>query len=191
MVSPNVFGYQPQLLPMAQDLEEARRLLAAAGFPDGVDLTLEYRQGRDLEPVGSQLAAAGIRAELVARPWGEMYPRLQSGDVAFYYGGWVCPMGDASDLLDQKVHTRDLARGYGVSNSNRYSNPVLDALIEDGVARLSMVERRAILQRALELLAEDRVFIPLFSAFGLYGLRREIEWTPRQDERINAFDMRR
>ena len=54
-----------------------------------------------------------------------------------------------------------------------------------------MVERRTILQRALELLAEDRVFIPLFSEFGLYGLQREIEWTPRQDERVNAFEMRR
>ena len=191
MVSSNVFGYAPDLEPVERDLEAARRLLAEAGYPDGFTATLELRAGRQAEPIRDQLAEAGIRVELVERPWSEMYPRLQSGAVAFYFGSWVCLSGDASDLLDQKIHTRDLERGYGPSNSNGYSNPEIDRLIEDSGRRLDMVQRREILKQALRRLAADRAFLPLYTPYVLYGARRSLVWTPRQDEQIYAFEMRR
>ncbi len=189
MVSPNVFGFVPDLPPVSQDLAAARRWLDEAG--GGFEAVLEVREGRDVEPIRSQLLAAGIHLEVVERPWSEMYPRLQAGEVPFYFGSWVCTEGDASDLLDRKVHTRNLERGYGSSNSNRYSNPALDKLIEDSGRRLDMVQRLEILQRALRLLSEDRAFIPLFTPYELYAVRKEIVWTPRQDGQIYAYEMRR
>ena len=40
LVAAGVFGYADDLKPPARDLARARRLLAEAGFPDGIDLTL-------------------------------------------------------------------------------------------------------------------------------------------------------
>jgi ABC-type transport system substrate-binding protein len=120
-----------------------------------------------------------------------MYPRLQSGEVPFYFGGWVCTTGDASDLFDHKVHSEDLERGYGSSNSNRYHHPELDRLIEESGRLLNMVQRREILQQALDQLATGRAFLPLYAPFELYGVRQGITWTPRHDERIYAFEMMR
>lgn len=191
MVSPDVFGYAPDLEAATRDLAAARRLLAESGHPDGLELTLEHRAGREVEPIREQLAEAGIRVTAVARPWSEMYPRLQSGEVPFYFGSWVCNTGDASDLLDQKVHSQDLDSGYGASNSNRYSNPELDRLIEEIGNRLDMMQRRGLLQRALRRLAEERAFLPLFTPFELYGVSRGVAWTPRQDERVYGFEVRR
>ncbi len=191
MVSPNIYGYNPRLETVSRDLDEARRLLSTAGYPGGLELTLEHREGHgSLEPVRRQLAEIGIRLELVPLPWSEMYPRLQSGEVPFYLGGWVCTSGDASDLLDQKVHTYDPERGYGASNSNRYSNPELDRVIEQS-GTMRMEARREVLESALRVLAGEHVFIPLHTPYDLYAARESLEWAPRQDGMIYAFEMRR
>ena len=111
--------------------------------------------------------------------------------MAFYYGSWQCASGDASDLFDNKIHTRDSARGYGDSNSNGYSNPALDKLIESSGATLNMNERRRILESAMRLLAADLPLIPLAVPYNLYGVRTDLAWAPRLDSRIQAANMRR
>jgi len=192
MVTPNVFGYAPQIAVVTQDAETSRRLLAEAGYGDGLELELEYRAKRSpaVDPLREQLAAVGIRIRPVPRPWSEMYSRLVSGEVPFYFGGWTNNSGDASDLLDHKVHTRDALRGYGANNSNRYSHPEIDSLIEAS-ATMKMEQRGEILQQALTLLARDRAFIPLYTLYDLYGVREEVAWVPRLDGRVYAFEMRR
>lgn len=191
MVSPNIYGYAPELGPPPPDRDAARRLLAAAGHAGGLELTLEFREGqRSLEPLRRQLADVGVTLALVGRPWSEMYPRLQSGAVPFYLGGWVCTAGDASDFLDMKAHSYDPGRGYGVSNSNRYSNRELDALIEQA-GTMRMEARLEVLERALRTIAGDHVFLPLYTPSDLYGAREELRWTPRQDGRVYAFEMGR
>jgi peptide/nickel transport system substrate-binding protein len=191
MVPPDVFGYDPALGPVERDLAEAHRLIVEAGYPQGLDLVLEVREGRPVLPLVRQLAEAGLRVEVVARPWSEMYPRLVSGEVPFYYGGWVATSADASDLLDHKVHTPDPERGYGASNSNRYSNPEIDRLIEALDEAATMGERRELLQEVLGRLGRDAAFVPLYTPFELYGLRADLRWRPRQDARVYAHEMER
>jgi peptide/nickel transport system substrate-binding protein len=191
MVGPKVFGYAPELRPPRRDLAAARQLLAAAGYPGGLDAVLEYRDGLDVAALRAQLAEAGIRLRPEPRSWSELYPRLLRGQVAFYYGFWECSSGDASDLFDNKVHTRDPARGYGDSNSNGYSNPALDELIESSGSTLNMNERRRILESAMRVLDADLPLIPLAIPFDLFGVRTALAWAPRFDFRIHAADMRR
>ena len=40
MTTPGYFGYQADFLDVAQDLEQSKALLAEAGYPDGLDVTL-------------------------------------------------------------------------------------------------------------------------------------------------------
>lgn len=190
LVSANVFGFNPELPPTRRDPAAARRLLAEAGYPAGLEVEIEYREGRDIAAIARQLAAGGVRARGVARPWGEMYRRLQSGEIGAYLGTWICTSGDASDLLDRKLHTPDPARGWGDANWSRYSNPQLDRLIEDSQQVMSPLERGALLKKAMALTAADLAFVPLYSRFEVYGVRRELAWTPRRDGRIFAFEMR-
>ena len=191
MVGRSVFGYAPDIAPPPRDLAAARRLLAAAGYPGGVDLDLEFRAGRQAAAVRSQLAEAGIRLRLVERPWREMYPRLLAHRVELYLGGILAPSADASDLFDAMAHSRDAARGYGDGNFGDYHNAALDALIEESGSTLDMLSRRAQLERAMHLLMQDLALIPLYVPWNLFGVRDDVVWQPRRDGYILAREMRR
>jgi peptide/nickel transport system substrate-binding protein len=191
MVGPQVFGFAPDIRPPRRDLGAARRLLAEAGYPHGVDVAVELRAGQEIEALRAQLGEAGIRVRPEPRAWSELYPRLLAGKVNFYYGTWQCSSGDASDLFDTKVHSRDRAHGYGDSNSNDYSNPALDRLIESSGAILNMSERRDVLERAMRMLDADLPLVPLAIPYNLLGVRQLLPWAPRLDSRIHATDLRR
>jgi len=191
MVGRSVFGYAPDITPPPRDLDAARRLLAEAGYPGGVDLDLEFRPGREPGEIRRQLAKAGIRLRLVERPWTELYPRLLAHRVDFYLGGILAPSADASDLFDAMVHSRDAARGYGDANFGDYSNAALDALIDESGSTLDMLARRAQLERCMHLLMEDDALIPLYVPWNLFGVRDDVEWQPRRDGYILAREIRR
>jgi peptide/nickel transport system substrate-binding protein len=193
MVGRNVFGYAPDILPPAPDPARARALLAAAGYPRGLDLELQFRPGRrpEVEAVRQQLLAAGIRLHPVERPWAELFPRLLAGDVDFYFGGWFCLSADASDLFDATVHSRQPGGGYGASNFNRYANPEEDALIEESASTLDLHTRRDQLERCMRVLMNDLAFIPLYSASNLFATRADLDWQPRRDGLILANTIRR
>src|SRR5581483_1720583 len=59
MVGRQVFGYAPDVKPPIRDLESAKRLLAAAGYPHGIDTDLEFREGKGADALVAQLAQAG------------------------------------------------------------------------------------------------------------------------------------
>lgn len=189
LVSNNVFGFNPELLPTRPDPAAARQLLREAGYPAGLEIEIEYREGRDIDAITQQLAAGGVRAQGRARPWSEMYRRLQSGQIGAYLGTWICTSGDASDLLDRKLHTPDPDRGWGDANWSRYSNPALDRLIEESQQMTNPLERGALLKKAMAMTAADLAFVPIYSRFEVYGVRQELDWTPRRDGRVFAFEM--
>jgi peptide/nickel transport system substrate-binding protein len=191
MVSPQVFGFVVGLAPTMPDPEQARALLAQAGYSRGLELAIDHRAGRDIEGLRAQLAGIGIQLQPRPRPWDQLYPRLLAGEVDFYYGSWICSSGDASDLFDTKVHSKDPAAGYGASNSNDYANPELDRWIEASGMTLSMAERRRIFERCMRLLAADLALIPLVAPFQLHGLRHDLEWQPRLDGYLFTAEMRR
>ncbi|MEM1182043.1 MAG: ABC transporter substrate-binding protein [Acidobacteriota bacterium] len=190
MVSRNVFGYDPTLQPTVRDLETARGLLADAGFADGLELTLELRDGREDGPVlARQLAEIGVKLRVVERPWGDMYAQLSERRVPFYLGAWVNTSGDAGDVLDRKLHSRQPERGYGDANYGDFSHPELDAIIEESNAVLSLERRQELLQRALGLSRNDLAYIPLYSRRDVYAVRSDLSWTPRQDARTYAYEL--
>jgi peptide/nickel transport system substrate-binding protein len=181
---PGVFGFAPDLKATGRDLPRARRLLAEAGFPEGLDLVLEHRPGRRGDVLARQLAEAGIRVTPRVTPWTELHPRIRSGGVDFYLGGVVAQSAEASDVLDSFVHTRDEARGYGSTNHSRYSNLEADALIESASAALDLSRRRDLLQRAMRVVMGDHYLLPVAGLYDVYGLRREVRFEPRFDRRL-------
>jgi peptide/nickel transport system substrate-binding protein len=192
MVTQNDVGFAPDLLPPRRDLQRARTLLAAAGYPRGFDVDLEFRQGsRGAGLVAAQLAEAGIRAHPVGRSWDDLYSRMMDGRVVFQLGLVLAESGDASDLLDSMIHSRGTTPGYGGANTSGYVNRALDEMIERSAVVLDPLARRELLQRCVRQLASDRPNVALFVPFDLYGVRQGVEWAPRLDATVLAAEVRR
>lgn len=191
MVGAGVFGFDPDIPVVRRDLPRARQLLAEAGHADGIDLTMEFRDGRRGEEIARQLGEAGIRVTLRSGPWNEVFARLRAGQIPFYFGGISAPTADASDVLDSFLHTREVEHGYGATNYNGYSNPVLDELIEASAASRDMAARRGLLQRAMRIPTEDLYHVPLFVPYDLYGMRTDVVWEPRLDRLLLGAEMNR
>jgi peptide/nickel transport system substrate-binding protein len=191
MVGRSVFGFAPDIAPPARDLAAARRLLAEAGYPGGIDLDLEFRPGRRAEEIARQLGDAGIRVHPVERPWAKLFPRLLAHQVGFYLGAILAPSADSSDLFDAMVHSRNAALGYGDGNFGDYHNAELDALIQESGSTLDMLTRRAQLERCMHLLMQDLALIPIYVPWNLFAVRDDLIWQPRRDGYILAREIRR
>jgi peptide/nickel transport system substrate-binding protein len=75
-LTPVMFGFAPDVKPYPHDPERAKRLLAKAGFAQGISLTFNSPNGRYLkekevnEAIAGQLAKIGVRTQLAVREWG-------------------------------------------------------------------------------------------------------------------------
>jgi len=191
LVGRQVFGYAPELSAPPRDLAAARRLLGETGLGGGFDVDLEFREGRSADVLAAQLAEAGVRVRPVARPWSDIYRRLQEGKVAFYLGGVLAGSADASDVFDSKVHSVDPAGGYGDTNWTGFADPEIDRMIEGSATTMDMLERRAQLQAVMLRAMESVPLIPLDNPQTLFGTRDDLRFEPRRDGMVSLFELRR
>ncbi|MBN1478211.1 ABC transporter substrate-binding protein [Candidatus Sumerlaeota bacterium] len=197
LVPPTVFGYNPAITRPAHNPERAMELLAEAGFPDGFRIRLDAPNNRYVndhriaQAIASQLARVGITVEVSARPKAIFFEDEELGECSMFLIGWSNSNGDVAGTFEFLLHTPDEARGLGSANSsNNYSNPELDALIEEAARTVDEGQRLEVLHRAMALVMEDLPQIPLHFQVDLYAAVSELDWTPRQDCRLRVMEMR-
>ncbi|OLD18597.1 MAG: hypothetical protein AUJ01_07300 [Acidobacteria bacterium 13_1_40CM_3_65_5] len=154
-IPPALGGSDPGRQPYTYDTTEARRLLRTAGLADGFAVQL-WRSGTNVElgrvaqAIQSQLAAVGIRVEIVSRDASSMREAVRKGDTDMAILDWWADYPDADNFLYPLFHTASFGPG---GNYSFYSDPVTDSLI--------LVARRTVDQRVREALyarIDDRVF---------------------------------
>jgi peptide/nickel transport system substrate-binding protein len=189
LASPGTVGFAPTIRSPERDVDQSRVLLAAAGHPHGISVTLDFREDRKADEIRRQLGEAGIDVTLRPGSWDEVLGRVRSGDFQLYYGAFTADTGDAGDILDSAVHTPDPAAGLGADNHFGYSNPEVDRLLLAARTAPTLLDRRQALQRAMERVMADLPMVPLVAPDDLYVVRRSVRWTPRLDGRVLAADL--
>ena len=112
------------------------------------------------------LTQVGIRTTLRSSPTNQFFPKLTQAQASFMEFGWT-PTPDAWGSLNALFRTYDKA-GMGTFNGGRYSNPKLDALIDNIRVEPDITRRRAMVTTVLRLVGEELPFIPLY--------RRTLTW---------------
>lgn len=157
--------HDPSVQPPARDVEAARALLAEAGYPDGIDLTLHTPNtgGRpDLAAVlQSQWAEAGINLELSVEPEEVYYGDDGWLEVDLGITGW------GSRPYPQFYLDTMLVTG-AVWNESHFSDEEFDALAATAGSSLDEAERADAYSQIQALLAErGPVIIPYY--FPVFG----------------------
>lgn len=190
-VPPFVVGFNPALAEPTRDLAEARRLLAEAGHPDGLDVTLttSTRFSDAAQAVANLLAGAGIRVRVEALPLSEYDERIEQRNVSMFLAQFGCLSGEAGEVLEKGIHTPDPARHIGTMNYGRYSNPALDQKIEAAAKVPSLVDRRDALQHLIAEIMKELVWVPLYNDQDVFAIRKPYVWKPRNDGLVLAWEI--
>ncbi len=190
------FGVSPNLKPEAFDPEGAKKLLAEAGYPDGFGITLHGPNNRYVnddqvvQAVAQMLTRVGIATRVEALPFSVYLSRAHKLEFSVALLGWGVTTGEATYPLRSLVATYSQAKGFGTFNWGRYSNPQMDALLEQGLATVDNAKREKLLQQATELVINDTGLIPLHYQVNTWAARKGLVYTPRTDERTYAHEVR-
>ncbi len=142
--------------------DEAKRLLAAAGYGPGMPLRVELRYNttdnnrRTAIAIAEQWKAIGVETSFVNTDGKTHFAYLRDGgdfDVARY--GWI---GDYSDPYNFLFLFLSDNKGF---NSGQYNNPRFDALLRQGENEVDLSKRAAILREADSILAAEQPWIPI------------------------------
>lgn len=184
IVPSGVIGANPDLEPDPYDPARARRLLAEAGFPEGLTIRIgamddwRLHERRVLRALEVMLQAAGIRLILELKPLREHYCLNEQPDFGLKIGSWICGTGDAEENLGELAGTYTPRRGSGVGNDGLYSNPALDSLLTAIRSEMDPSERVALLRRADALAMMDLPLIPLVFTDGVAAAKRGLSVAP-------------
>lgn len=186
ILSPQSFGYNPDIRPYEYNPAKARELLREAGYPNGFELeldTLPYRR-QVAEAYALMLNEVGIRARVrVWNDWGTLLEQIKAGRRQAWLQDWGSSILDPADILTPKLRTAD--RG----NYTGYSNPNVDALIDRMNTTIDPELRRQAAYEAQRIIFEDAPMVFEYVAQDIYAKNRRLQgWEPIPDSRINLHD---
>ena len=188
------FGVSDKLRPVDYDPDGAKALLKAAGVGDGFELTIHGPNDRYIndakiaEAIGQMLTRVGIKTAVETMPRSVYFKRASTGgpdgtpEFSFILVGWGAGSGEASSPLKSLIHTHDKDRGFGASNRGRYSNSVVDSLIEEALATVDDKSRQDLLAKATETAINDQALIPLHYQVNTWAAKKGLKYVARTDE---------
>jgi ABC-type transport system substrate-binding protein len=166
ILPPGMLGRDPALAPYPHDVARARRLLAEAGYPGGLDVDYATTSDEETEKVAaslqSDLAEAGIRVHLLVMSFATFQTEVTAPSGApFSFTSWIADFADPINFLEPRFHSRSIKppETGGSTNDSFYANPALDALLDAAHEALDPAARAALYRRAERILYDDAPWI--------------------------------
>ena len=179
-LTPQMFGYDASVKGYLPDPARARKLLAEAGYPDGLEITLDAPAGRYqgdkeiAEALGGQWQRAGFKPKVQVAEWGAYFKRYLAKQFPdAYLLGLGGPMQDADELYNLVS-----SKGRGLY----YRNERVDTLFDLGRSTMDQAKRRQIYRDLQRAMVEDATWVFLLQQVDIYASRERLTWTPRPDQ---------
>jgi peptide/nickel transport system substrate-binding protein/oligopeptide transport system substrate-binding protein len=159
---PGMPGYEPHLPSYYYHPAKAKRLLAEAGYPDGVGFpvvqlwTVTKAESTKDEMAAYQqyLADLGVKVELhFETNWPRYRELLTQGKLAMFRLSWSSTIPDPDDFLSRLLHSAS------PNNRTFYHNPRVNQLLDQARTELDEVQRMALYREIEHLVLDDAPWI--------------------------------
>ena len=193
---PGSYSYVADLPPHPFQPDRAKALLAEAGFPNGLRVTIHgpndryVNDAKIIQAVAQMWQRIGVQTTVEAMPWNTYVARAGKQEFSVFLFGWGVGSGEGLNPLRAQIATWNPARGLGTANRGRYSNPAVDALIDQGMGTMDDAAREKIIQRAMKLAMADVPVIQLHLQKNIWATRANLTYEPRVDEGTLAMGTR-
>ncbi|MBM3945748.1 MAG: peptide ABC transporter substrate-binding protein, partial [SAR202 cluster bacterium] len=168
ILPPGFPAFNPDLRGLRYDADRAKQLLAESKYGDPASrprivVTVPGTGGTvglDLEVILEMWKQVlGVQVEIQQVEWATYLQDLNRQRYQAYAGlGWEADYPDPQDFLDVLFHT-DSGLNHGA-----YSNPQLDAILEQARTEQDSTRRIQLYRQAEELIVNDAAWVPLWFA---------------------------
>lgn len=167
--------------PRRKPIEEARRLLAEAGYPNGrhaetgeplrifMDVQSQAISNTSMNWIRRAFERIGVQVEYRPADWNRTREKLLTGNTQIYSHGWLADYPDPENFLFLLYGPESplICECDGANNSN-YERPEYDELFQRMRVLPAGPERDALVARMVEMYREDAVWLYAFYPKDIY-----------------------
>ena len=192
IVAPGVNGHEDALdKPAPANVDAAKKLLADAGYPNGLEVRLNCPNNRYVndeeicQNVVAMWARVGVKAQLAAENMVTFIQKVQNFDSSIYLLGWGVATYDAQYSLQSLIRTRTTGAD-GNFNFSKISDPVVDRLTDAMKTETDVTKRNAMIREALVRTRDEVLVIPLHHQMRPWAMKAGVTTIHRSDDRPEA-----
>ena len=189
VLSPNYFGFNPDLKPYPYDPAKAQQLLKSSGVDLSQPIALDvptgvYLQGTEVaQVVADQLTQVGLNLKISEMDFSTyMNKYLRSRELApmsVLAQAW--PTIDADGLLTL----------FAPGNQYAYwDDAAFGKLLDQGRSTTDKAARQGFYTKATALMCEEAPALFLYVQPATYGTSKRVTWAARGDDWVRAFDLK-
>lgn len=178
-IPPTMLGYNRDLNDVTYNPEQAKKLLAEAGYPNGFDTNV-WAMGIQRSYLSDALAVAriiqenlskvGVNAEMKTQAWTSYLRGMSNGEHDMGLFGWTGDNGDTDNFLNTLLGCRSVG-GYNVA---QFCDPEYDDLVYKAKISVNMNERKRLYERAQAVLQSQAPWLPLAHTVLFNTVRGEV-----------------
>lgn len=172
ILSPGVFGFNPNLPPIPYDPERAKKLLSEAGYSDGFKAEIIvpgswFPKATDAAvAISADLAKIGIDAKVKIMDASIAWDTLHAGKFDMFFNSWATMTLDADHNLYRNFHSSSCRENWG--------DPEVDRLVELGRSAQNMEARKQAYWDLQEYIWKAPYRLPLYHTVHVWGVNAKV-----------------